>query len=52
MAVLKVVTKSNLKVQEFAYETYAEAVTAYKAMKTTHPEEIYFLHINIVEVQS
>ena len=52
MAVLKVVTKSNLKVQEFAYETYAEAVTAYKAMKASHPEEIYFLHINIVEVMS
>ena len=52
MAVLKVVTKSNLKVQEFAYETYAEAVTSFKAMKTSHPEEIYFLHINIVEVMS
>ena len=52
MAVLKVVTKSNLKVQEFAYETYAEAVTAYKAMKASHPEEIYFMHINIVEVMS
>lgn len=50
MAVLKVVTKSNLKVQEFAYDTYAEAVTAFKAMKVSHPDEIYFLHINVIEV--
>lgn len=51
VAVLKVVEKSTLKVAEYAYKTYAEAVTAFKEMKASHPEEIYFLHINIVEVQ-
>ena len=52
MAVLKVLHKATLKVAEYDYPTYAEAVTAFKAMKASHPEEIYFLHINIVEVQS
>lgn len=51
VAVLKVLHKSTLSVTEYDYQTYAEAVTAYDAMKSTHPEEIYFLHINIVEVQ-
>lgn len=49
-AVLKIVHKSTLEVSEYAYETYAEAVRNYHQMKTIHPEEIYFLHINIVEV--
>jgi hypothetical protein len=52
VAVLKVLHKATLKVAEYDYPTYAEAVTAFKAMKASHPEEIYFLHINIVEVQS